>query len=423
MTHEQKLEVIEQGNKLYKQLSQRNIHLDQPNALVDNNLTKNLIQRYTELSQKIDFILTPTCKEDIFINELKRMSDGTVSLLTENISETLATPEQVMQKLNITEADVELVKKWLIDNRETIISANKNQYINHSEHEWGSVHIGIPQIRDSAEKLVGRYLDVMKNIMREMTDTFPLLDKLVDEYIISFDSFERRASSNIRERLGYVCTQSVTRMYKGKVYLLMENFLASFVHEVIGHCYNYIMTEHCDLPLYIKDNHSVINSATRESVAMYMEDKFVDLLISNPKWCAQLSEDEPFEKAYKRYRDTKILDQYGIKLYQLGVYVLATTTMDESQKQFEELKKYSIEPGWSSHFVNRNKNNWDKTTKRLVPKLVAELRYAVNPIEKNNWDIREKEMGDYYKALLTGFWTPLGFEEWVNFNLNIVSSK
>jgi len=406
-------DLIKQGELVFSDFVKRANHLDQPGSIVDPQDTKVLIDKFNELNKSVAPIENPKSRDEVLANELKRTAVHCVNVLGDELEVRTSTPKEVMDRYSVSSEDFNSTKLWLIENRGQVLSANKRQLELYSTWGRGPVYVGSKKIREAAEALAEGYLEVLKQAVQDVFPTEEYRDTL-DSFIVSLDSAETRSYASRQSKVSMLSTRASVYVIKGKMVIDSVDFIRLFGHEVLGHALNYFMTENSDLPLFVKENYYTSTSATRESVSSYFEKRLFDLLNAEPEAVKLLEAYESFESVYKRFFDTSLLDDYHKKLSQLGFWIMSNSKMDDYEDQMKELAVYSIEPKWVSGFLNRHRNDWNRSTGLLLPKVVSELRYSVDVVPQILEKKKPNDITKFERTLLTGAWSPDGLKEWVN---------
>lgn len=405
--------LIQQGELVFGDYLKRSYHLSQPHSISDPESTKVLISNFDGLGKKIQNVKDPNSQDAVLTNELKRISQYGVATLSEELETRTATPKEVMDRYFVKTEDIDLIKAWLKEKREQVLEANKRQLEFYSGRKRSRVYLGSTVLRERAEALMERYLDLLKRAVKEVL----LLEEynyVLDNFIISTDSVTDRSFADRSAKVSMISTGGCVYIIDGEIFVDSVEFIGKFGHEVLGHCLNYAFTEKSNLPKFIKENYFAITSATRESVSGYFENRLFDLLLAKPDATKAFEAFEPFKQVFQRFKDTFLLDDYGKKLRMLGFWVMSNSKMDDYEKQVKELAEYSIEPKWVSWFLNKHRNNWNRPTGLLLPNIVSELRYSVESVTKLLDKKNPTDINKFERALLTGAWSPEGFEEWVS---------
>lgn len=405
-------DLIQQGELVFGDYLKKSYHMDQPNSIVDPEYTKMLISKFGDLAKNIAPVAKPTSREEVLINELKRLSKYYVITLSEELEPRTATPQEVLDRYFIKAEDINIIKVWLKAKRGAILEANTRQLEFHSGVRKAKIKLGSKALRERAEELINQYLELVKEAVKSILP-LPEYANVLQDFVISTDSAENRASSNRIAKVSFVDTHNCTYMVNGQVYIDSVEFITQFGHEVLGHCLNYVVTEKSGLPIFIKENYFTITSATRESVSEYFEQRLFELLTGYKDSAGSFNAFESMDKVYQRHKDTYILDSYFKKLQMLGLWILSTSKMDDYDKQMQELADYSIEPKYVSWFLNKHRNNWNRSTGLLLPTIVAELRYSVESTVRMLNKKKPTDINKFERAILTGAWSPEGFSEWV----------
>jgi len=409
-------ELIVQGEKVFKKFLGRSYHLDQPNSIVDPEYSKTLLDDFTQLKADLSSVLSaqPKTVDEVLINELARVADFCVSVLDEDSESRAFPPEKIFDMYSVEKNYFDDVKVWLSDNREKVRNVNKRQLENYAESGRTRVMLGSKLLRDRAEKIGERLLGEFTSVVGSI---FPMpgYQEFLNNYCISFDSFEKRSYANRKLRVVMLSTSDCFYGLNGELFVDPVLFIRAFGHEVLGHAMNYYLTDQSTLPLFAKENYFAISSSTRESICEYFEDRLFELLRGHSDKIGVLEKLPPFDVIYQRYEDTKLLDIYSKKLFRLGIWILANSTKSDYDKKIFALGEYSIEPKWLSWFVNKHRDSWDKSSGLLLSKITRELRYANDIVPEIIATTGSKgpSVPDVEKCLLTGTWSPQGLVEWV----------
>ena len=409
--------LISQGDQVFSLIEKRNAHLDHPDAIINPEDTQRIIDQLNRLISSLPDIQSPQNVDELLTAELKRRAVGEKEELSSQLSSEVPTLEETLAIYNIPPQDINSLPEWLHKNKPAVVSANQRLIEEHITHRQVKVFMGSSELKSQAETLVLNALISLKSVLRNHFLKLPGVSDFLDNYHIVIDSIETRAYTNWIANVMAITSIGCTRMFHKSVYLVPEKLLAQFGHEGLGHSANHAITASSSFPYFIKSAFTNVNSSTKESVAQYFEQKIFDILKDNPTATSELKLDESFETIYKRYQDALILQQYWKHLGLYATLTLARSRAGEEQKQHQEISKYSIEPRWPSGFINRNRNNWDKLTGRLLPRVTKELIYAADPVGRIMKSTPDKPRTDVERFILTGLWTPAGLEQWVKLNL------
>ncbi|HLB51933.1 hypothetical protein A3F07_02190 [candidate division WWE3 bacterium RIFCSPHIGHO2_12_FULL_38_15] len=409
-------DLISKGNKLYERVLKREFHFDQPYSIIDLEYTRNLLSDFKMLSGELPKIEGPKSLDEILVYELSKICNNQIQNLEDEFNPSIKTPEQVISMYEVTSKDLDEIKKWLSTNKDKVIAANLRQMEAYSSSRRSEVALGSPKIRVDAEFLVLRYVDNFKKVLSEFFSDFPGVPQLLDEYIISVESDNSRSYADKVAKASYLSVAKCCYMLDGKINLIPERLISLLGHEVLGHCLNYINTDLSDLPLYIKENLNAMTSASKESVADHFESLVFEFLNGNKNAADSMGFEEDFENIYNRFKDTRILMDYWNKLSMVGYWILSNTKVDDFNKQVKELLTYSIDIKWPASFVNRHRQDWNRSTGLLLPKFVSELRYSVNPVKEMLAGVNDARKSKIEKLILVGNWTPTSLKYWISVN-------
>src|SRR3989344_1352198 len=357
-------DLISKGNKLYERVLKREFHFDQPYSIIDLEYTRNLLSDFKMLSGELPKIEGPKSLDEILVYELSKICNNQIQNLEDEFNPSIKTPEQVISMYEVTSKD----------------------------------------------------LDEFKKVLSEFFSDFPGVPQLLDEYIISVESDNSRSYADKVAKASYLSVAKCCYMLDGKINLIPERLISLLGHEVIGHCLNYINTDLSDLPLYIKENLNAMTSASKESVADHFESLVFEFLNGNKNAADSMGFEEDFENIYNRFKDTRILMDYWNKLSMVGYWILSNTKVDDFNKQVKELLTYSIDIKWPASFVNRHRQDWNRSTGLLLPKFVSELRYSVNPVKEMLAGVNDARKSKIEKLILVGNWTPTSLKYWISVN-------
>ena len=164
-THMHK-DLIQQGELVFGDYLKRSYHMDQPNSIVDPEYTKMLINKFGDLAQNISSVAKPTSREEVLVNELKRLSKYYVVTLSEELEPRTATPQEVLDRYFIKAEDINIIKVWLKEKRDAILEANARQFEFHSGVRKVKIKLGSKDLRLRAEKMINQYLELLKEAVK-----------------------------------------------------------------------------------------------------------------------------------------------------------------------------------------------------------------------------------------------------------------
>jgi len=409
-------DLIQKGNKLYEKVLKREYHFDQPYSVIDLDYTKNLLSDFKNLYKELPKNENPRSLDELLVYELSKICRNQIDNLEDEFNPSIKTPDQVISMYEVGSEDLDKIKEWLRSNRENIVAANLRQMDAYSSSRRSDVALGSPQLRAVVESLILSYIEIFKKVLSQYFPDFPGIPQLLDTYVISVESVNPRSYADKVAKAAYIGVARCCYMLDGKVNLIPEKLLSLFGHEVLGHCLNYINTDLSELPLFVKENIGPMSSASKESVADHFESLIFEFLNDNKQAADSMGFEEDFKKIYERYNDTRILTDYWNNLAMVGFWIMSHTKMDDFDKQVKELLPYSIDIKWPANFVNRHRQDWNRSTGLLLPKVVSELRYSADPVKEMLAGVDKVKEEEIEKLILIGNWTPASLKHWVGIN-------
>ncbi len=403
--------LIDQGNKVFAEFLQYDRHRTQLNSITDLSRVEGLINKFDELYKAIPDI-NISDEKSLYVRELKRMCKFHVSLLAEEFTSEITTPEAIIERYHVKDEDITALKDWLLSNKQEILAANNRQYEYYSSVERSSIRMGSLELVTTAENLLRDYVEAIKTTLLKNVSHLSIGEVLKD-YIITFDRVNGRSAANRIAKYAILGIDPCVYMNKGTIYLLEEEVISKFGHEVLGHTANFYATAVSDMPLFIKENYFQNSTSSRESVTNYFESRIFDFLTGLDEFRSKSNFEGLLTDVVSRYHDTRILEDYNWKLRMVGYWVLCKTKMEDFDKQVKELNIYSIEPQWPPYFLAGYRNDWNKATGLIMPRIAAELRYSVDAVGKLLAEKKPTDLAKFEQAILVGAWSPQGFEEWV----------
>ncbi len=408
-----KAELIQQGNELFEKIDRRDTHLSNYYALQDFDETILLVQELKDLGNKIETIQNPTTLEDVYINELKRLCVKGADILNGEVSPHISTPQEVIDRFSVTATDLDIIKDWLLQNRERIISANKFLYQKYAPTKKTDVELGDPISKDRAEKLLLEKMENLKTVLLGHPTLSSHFKDIFDTYHITVSSTDHRSFANRVSRITCLSTEKFLYMTKAGMGFEPHILISTFGHEVLGHCANFYKSDNSDLPFFIKWGFFSLTSASREAVSHYFEQKIFSYVKQSTKLDELFDGEFNFSDIEELQNAITLIHKYQTRLYSLAVWVLAHSSMNKAEEQIEEIAKYSIEKKWPSNIVNRRRNDWNRATGLLLPNVVSELRYAVDVLSDDIIASAEN-LEEFEMKILQGMWTPEGMREFLS---------
>lgn len=372
-----------------------------------------------ELAQEIPEIAMPRTVGELILGELRRRLNVEAAYLRMFTLAEVPSWQEVVALYGIPTEDLVAVESWLDFNLGEGAAVNSRLLKSGDFSHRAPVPLGSGKFRRQAEELVGGALDSTAKMLKGFFSHRPGVKQFFDQYQLVPDSDEERSYLNWISQVVCVVTSQVVFMREGKIFLVPEELLRIVFHEGLGHGCHHIVSQSADhLPLFLRTDTGADIGASSESVAQYFETQFFDYLLNHPEADQHLPFEEPFGEIYQRYKDRQLLQEYWRRLYYFAVLTLAQSRPEDSQEQLARISRYSLDLSWPANFINNCTNNWDKATGRLLPRLVAELQYCGNPVKRALTKIAPEKLGQAEELILTGFWTPVGLEQWVKISLD-----
>lgn len=385
---------------------------------------RELVDAFHELSEAIPGVSRPAGMEEVYQAELKRRALSEAVSLDHGLSGKPYTFDDVINIYGIERADIIQLKPWLETNKKAVLDAINRVFQGTDVKQFElTLPMDRPIVRRQAEEFaqqrVSTYHKRIGKMFEELTGVGGYLRDINALVTTEGRSYFDTLTKTLAISIPAVCylTQD------GLPTLKERDLIRLFGHEGFGHGCNKILTDTADgLPFFLKET-SGATVGTLESVAQFYEQQVFEDLKNSPETQDALGIRHLFEDIYREEQDTQIIERYKLRFFQYGITVLADQSFGLSQdpetiaKKSEVLSAVALYPGHARHFIEGNRQNFDSLG-NLNPELVAELRYAAQPVQRV-MEILGKRGISYEGngrtqvdiALLQGFWTPVGLVE------------
>lgn len=400
---------IEEGNKIFTDIERYIAFLDAPFAIRPVQFAADLIKRISNLEAQIES-LEPKTTEELFLVELKRRLFGQRQLLEVELSGKVPTLNDIVQTYFIPEEDLVELGEWLNANRNEVQNANQRTFENYTDKRRTTTPLGNHLLRTQAENLIQEFIQKYTPLVKKVFKDIPEFDTFLANYHILTDTSTNRSVSNRFGKVMLISVSATTYIQDGILKVNPELLLSTLNHEVVGHGLNYSITEHSNLPEFIKTGSSEITASTRESLAEYMESYIFEELKLISNITQELSLNESFEQIYTRYSDSRLMDTYWKKLSRYAILTASKLTKNDTQDILKQISDVSIDSGYANRFISRIRNEWHPHSNTLLPSVISELKYCANPVKRVVSE--STTIPKLSKHMFTGFWTPTGYQQW-----------
>jgi len=405
------------GNVLIHQVEDLAIFLEQPYTIVPTPRVRNLMGEMHTLANGIIEVSEPQSFYELVMSELKRRLITDSMYLSRYTKEEFLQLNEVIDTYGISWDDVEQFEGWLDENTGKVEALNDRLSKESREHR-SSVPIGSFKVRYEAEKVLDNKITSLRNFLSNSLADQPGVIELLKDYRFVADFIYSRSYHDGESKIVGFSTSKILYMRDGQVCVDEAELIRIFGHEVLGHTRQQVVTEGAEeLPYFLRTKTGYAIDASGESISQYFQDRIFDYLLADPEAADGLGFDKPFEQIYQDYQNTQLLRNYWRNLEHFGIVTLARSSESDSKNQIDTLLRYSVDKSWPVDFVFRHRGDWDRSTGRLVPRIVHELRYSANPVGRIMSGVAIDKIAVAEGLILRGFWTPRGLEQWVNFNL------
>jgi len=373
------------------------------------------------LAESIPDVENPPSDYGVHRAELKRRLQGEVALLDHYLSGKACDFDTIIARYGIPLSDITQLRGWLEANRErTLDSIDRLFQSTEVENYELGLQVDVPTVKRKAEKFgsvrIQKYHKILGTLLQDLSR--------VGESLQNIDAVpttnDRSYFNPSTMALAIAIPAIVYSSEDGSLHLRERELIKLYGHEGMGHALNHVVTSTTDLP-YFLTKASTLTEATMESVAQFYQQVIFDDLKNSPETQKALGIKRIFDEIYQEAKDTTLLEEYNLKLFQYAISVLGDKSLGDHddpavvKKKIELLSEVTLEPTYPLHFVEQNRYGFDLQG-NLNFQLVSELRYAAQPVQRALQDferqgIRYDENGrsTIDETFLKGFWTPIGF--------------
>ena len=373
------------------------------------------------LASSISATEIPRNQDDLIRSELKRRLDGEAFSLEQKITSRPYDFDTVISMYGIPKSDIDELKVWLNANREGTLEAIERLYATKDieNYELG-LSVDIPQVRRQAEEFasvhIQKYHKRLGKLLQGLTNVGEFLREISAVPTTNGRSYFHPLTNTLAIGIPAICFTTED----GSLQIREKDLISLYGHEGMGHATNKIVTNSNGLPYFLTKG-SALTIATEESIAQFYENIIFEDLKNSPETQKDLGIKHKFDEIYQEAQDTAQLKKYNLKLFQYGITVLADKKLGNPQegetlkKKIDLLNEVTLDPTYPLHFVEQHRYSFDSQG-NLSPKLVSELRYAAQPVQRALKEFEKQ--GITYEGegrsiidatLLKGFWTPIGY--------------
>ncbi|MFH1072856.1 MAG: hypothetical protein V1743_05495 [Nanoarchaeota archaeon] len=381
-----------------------------------------LAAEMSALSDTIPDITEPQNHNDLLAAELKRRLRGEASILNQRLSGNYYDFEAIISMYAIPLSDIHGLSAWLHANKERTVSALDRLFTTRDLKSYElDLPTDIPAMKRQAEEFsavhIQRYHKQLGQLLQELTK--------VGEYLRDMNAVPTTLERSYFNHLTNTLAIAITAICYGQedftLQIREQELIRIYGHEGMGHALHKAVTHVNSLP-YFLTTRSFLTESTGESIAQYYQRVLFEDLKNSPEVQKNLGIEHKFDVLYQEEEDTRLLEDYRLKLNQFMIYVLADKNFGDPRstetiwKKFEILQDVALDPTHTLHALeNLSKDKFDSQG-NLDFNLVSELRYCAQPVHRA-LDEFAKQGVTYDKTgrdkidatLLKGFWTPTGF--------------
>lgn len=380
-----------------------------------------VLEEMRRLAEAIPDIPEPSSRDEVMKSELKRRVSGEATTLEHYLSGKPYDFDTVIASYGIPRSDITQLRGWLEDNKAT--TADSIDRLFHStpvdSYELG-LSADVPQVRRQAEEFaavqIQKYHKMLGKLLQHLSKVGGYLRDINAVPTTSGRSYFHPLTTTLA--IGIPAIVYATE--DGILHLRERELIKLYGHEGMGHALNHVVTHTNGLPYFLTHKTS-LTEATAESVAQFYQRVLFEDLKDSSDTQKELGIKHIFDEVYNEARDMARLEEYGLKLLQYGISLLADKSMGDPndpevmRRKIELLSEVTLDPNHPSRFVEQNKYGFDSHG-NLNPHLVGELRYAAQPVQRALQEFAKPGItydgsgrNKIDEILLKGFWTPLGF--------------
>lgn len=374
---------------------------------------------------------SPANQEEVYLAELRRKLTGAVVNLEHWLDGHNYTFGDVVSLYAIDPEDISGLKSWLVENRDqTQEVVDRVQRETEVEDYEYPVRLDLPHDLDQAKGLavgaINNYHQKLGRLFMEVTPAGSYLREILAVPTTDPRSYFDPNLNTLAIGIPAICYQVPDRT----IHIRERELIRLYGHEGMGHGINKAMTDLSELPFFLKKRtHST--DSTVESVGQFYQVVIFDELANSSRTQKALGIDHRFPEIYQEAKDVQKMDDYGLKLLQYSITVLADKSLGDPRdpevikRKKEIIGEYALYPGYATNIVEGNLYNFDSEG-NLTSGLVRELMYCSQPVTRVLEEMAKKGVcydtkgrGRIDDLILRGFWSPIGLVE----NARVTSSN
>ncbi|MAE13268.1 hypothetical protein CMO92_01775 [Candidatus Woesearchaeota archaeon] len=382
-----------------------------------------MIDRMTGLASEIPSFDSPTTNEEVLQTELKRRLIGEASYLEQVLSGRRYDFDTVVSLHGIPFEDIAVLRPWLESHKDETLEGIERlfQTSDIESFELG-LPVDIPSVRRQAEEFaavhIQKYHKRIGRLLEELTEVGGFLRDIDAVPTTEARSYFHPLTKTLAIGIAAICYITEDE----SLHIRERDLITLYGHEGMGHALNDVVTVSNGLPYFLTHSTS-LTKTTKESVAQFYEKQLFKDLRASPETQKALGIQHLFEEIYKEATDIDNLNKYSLRLYQYAITVLANKELGDpkdpvtTKKKIDLIREVTLDPTYPVNIVDHTRDKFDSEG-NLSPQIVSELIYCAQPVQRALQEFRNS--GSHYegegrsridRTLLTGFWTPLGFEQ------------
>lgn len=343
--------------------------------------------------------------------ELERHLNSRLTYLLRRAKQIWPTLDEYLETCHLTKDDFSWLKDWLISNifqvRKAYDRLSKKDYIDKNNDFMGS-----QTLRDLWEKEA----DSKASIVLEISKKVLCRTDLLREVSVTLDFSHTTSHIGLHTNLIGLNAKNICGISHSKPVIKSAEFLLTLGHE-LGHFFNdvYSTENQNALVSSLSTFKSHSNSAIMEEIANGFSDILFEAILGNSSYFKALEPNMDKDTFIQRYKDIKLSRNYFQNLRAFTIFTLAQKTKQEFKKISDSFVNLTLDSVFLDTFIGNDTSYWMENG-TPPPETLQMLRYHTDLFHKTTKD-NVTSFSDL--TWLTGFWTPIGYPEWIKLNKTI----
>lgn len=385
---------------------------------------REILDECRKLVGQLPDIVEPENTDELIQAELKRRLNGEIDYCLGNLEAKHLEINDILNLYAIPKGDFDRIEPWLKEHMNEVEQADKRlckRYI--SRGRRFKVSLDVDEIRYEANKVAGNQIDNYWNAIKQLVKRYDKED-ILSNLTLKPTNANRSVYNSDFNVVYFAIPLICYALSHNEIKVDKIALIHHFGHEVIGHSLIFNISKNSRLPHFLQSE-SYITQATIESTGRFYGDMIFHDLEDSPEIQRQLGIEDNFIEIHEEADDVMLKKLY-VKMLQLyTIKLLADKTISDTKnqqqaklKKIAAIKRLSVDKGFAIRNFEKY-NPYCDSQGNPMPSILAELRYCADPVGRvlkifgdNGIDYEGDGRNIIDQTLLTGFWTPIGLEQW-----------